>query len=188
MIDEDREEERAVASFPAESEELLLLILFAQDWAWPGGEDLEQPAVLGLEFDGRRTQVLTLDDATATVGGQSLLISVPEEAPAAVVLEFDGHDQRVDARTGRRQLPQDDPAAGWYSLAPVHPHQSLIWDPEVIAGDQDVDGLEDRRATGGPPRSSWRSLPRRMRSCFDSRVRWRSSTSTATRPPARGSS
>ncbi|MGQ7786967.1 hypothetical protein [Nesterenkonia sp. K-15-9-6] len=144
MLDQGDDEDRAVASFPAVGEELLLLELFAQEWEWPGGEGLDEPAILWLEVDGRRTQVLTLDDAVATVGGQGLLISVPEEAPAALVLEFEGHDQRVDARTGRRQLPEDDPAAGWYSLDPVHPHQSLIWNPEAIAGEQDVDGLEDR--------------------------------------------
>ncbi|GAA3062987.1 hypothetical protein GCM10010467_10310 [Actinocorallia glomerata] len=166
----ETDDDRAVAYFPAEGEELLLVQLFVQDWAAPEDEDPEEPGVLWAEGDGERTEVLTLDGAQ--IEGKSLLLSVPEDAPAHLVLEFDGHEQHLDARTGQRQVPADDPAAGWYSLDPVHPRQSIIWAPGLLEGEQDLDGVQERLTLdltiteaglqGWAPEHAWLTLDMRL--------------------------
>src|SRR5699024_12489134 len=71
-------------------------------------DDGPPPTDLSIRAGGSQTHLAELDLEDST----RILVSVPQDGSAALVVSSEGHDQLVDLLTGERQ--DDDVAAAYY--------------------------------------------------------------------------
>src|SRR5699024_9383947 len=111
-------------------------------------DDGPPPTDLSIRAGGSQTHLAELDLEDST----RILVSVPQDGSAALVVSSEGHDQLVDLLTGERQ--DDDVAAAYYRADRVQePHHTfpvsvepfpVLYDGEP---DNDIDATVSFQAT-----------------------------------------